>query len=262
MPLRVIGAHNLETSHTRHTCFLLDDVLGIDAGSLASALSHQEQRQVQAVLITHAHLDHCRDIPALGLATVGAPHPIEVYALPETLAAIQSHLMDGSFYPDLSQSLNGDAPRLRLHPIQPGEPFCTAGFTVEALPASHPVPALGYIVRKAGNRTIGYTGDSTGDLLPFLQRDASPDVLFVDVTFPDRLGARAEASGHLTPAALGQRLARAQSLGLKLPRVIPIHLDIQHAPEVMRELAEVGAHFGLDLSPAYEGMTLDEGGLV
>ena len=35
MQVRVLGAHNLETNETHHTCFLVDGVLAIDAGSIA-----------------------------------------------------------------------------------------------------------------------------------------------------------------------------------------------------------------------------------
>ena len=35
--IRVLGAHNLETESARHTCFLIDGVLAIDAGSLVSS---------------------------------------------------------------------------------------------------------------------------------------------------------------------------------------------------------------------------------
>ena len=34
MRIRVLGAHNMETAQTKHTCFLVDDSLAIDAGSL------------------------------------------------------------------------------------------------------------------------------------------------------------------------------------------------------------------------------------
>ena len=44
MQVRVLGAHNLETIETHHTCFLVDGVLAIDAGSLVSTLGADEQR--------------------------------------------------------------------------------------------------------------------------------------------------------------------------------------------------------------------------
>ena len=80
MEVRVLGAHKLESLETRHTCFLIDDVLGLDAGSLASSLSLEEQTRIKAVLLTHQHFDHIRDIPTLGLALLDQPGTIDVYS--------------------------------------------------------------------------------------------------------------------------------------------------------------------------------------
>ena len=67
MGTRVLGAHNLETQQAKHTCFLIDGVLGVDAGSLVTSLSLDEQGKILALLLTHQHFDHGRDLPTLGL---------------------------------------------------------------------------------------------------------------------------------------------------------------------------------------------------
>ncbi|MBI4202348.1 MAG: hypothetical protein HY532_04435 [Chloroflexi bacterium] len=256
MLTRVVGAHNIESNQTRHTCFLIDGVLAIDAGSLVGALTPQEHRQVAAVLVTHAHLDHCRDIPTLGLSTLGAPHTIHIYALAQTLESIQAHLMDGSIYPDMTKGLNSDPPRFLFHAVQLGQPFEVMGYKVEAAPATHPVPAAGYIVQSEDGTAIGCTGDTMGDLLPFLQRSTPLQALFVDVTFPNHMEPRAAASGHLTPARLGSQLGKALEMGLRLPRIIPVHLDVHHWGEVAKELACEGRRLGVNLVPAHQDMTV------
>ena len=81
---------------------LVDGVLGLDAGSLASALSIEEQAQVLAVLLTHRHFDHIQGLPTLGLATLDQPRPIGVYSLPGTLDAVHKYLLNGDVYPDLT----------------------------------------------------------------------------------------------------------------------------------------------------------------
>ncbi len=81
MQIRVLGAHNIETRETRHTCFLIDGVLALDAGSLVSALTPPELTRVRAVLLTHGHLDHIRDIPSLALVTLDEPGHVDVYGL-------------------------------------------------------------------------------------------------------------------------------------------------------------------------------------
>ena len=36
MKVKILGAHNCETSEYGHTCFVVDDILAVDAGSLTS----------------------------------------------------------------------------------------------------------------------------------------------------------------------------------------------------------------------------------
>ena len=42
MKVRFLGAHNAETKNTRLISLLIDDVVAIDAGSLASELTFSE----------------------------------------------------------------------------------------------------------------------------------------------------------------------------------------------------------------------------
>jgi len=67
MKIRFLGAHNYETKDTRLVSLLIDDVLAIDVGGLSSSLSFEEQCKIKAVLLTHQHYDHVRDIPTLAM---------------------------------------------------------------------------------------------------------------------------------------------------------------------------------------------------
>ena len=127
MQVRVLGAHNLETNTTHHTCFLVDGVLAIDAGSLASTLGADEQRRVSTVLLTHLHFDHARDLPTLGLATIDEPTAIDVFGEQRTLDSVRAHLLDGEVYPDLTRGLNEGPPSLRFCSLNEGEPLSVGG---------------------------------------------------------------------------------------------------------------------------------------
>ena len=256
MKVRVLGAHNLETGRARHTCFLIDGILAIDAGSLVSSLSLEEQGGIRALLITHQHFDHARDIPTLGLTTMGSPEPIHVYGLPVTLESVHAHLLDGLVYPDLTKELNDTPPRFRSHSVEPYVVFETLGYTVKPVAASHTVPAVGYIVKSPSGRCVAYTGDTDGDLLPILQDELAPEVVFVDVTYPDRLQWRAEVSGHLTPSLLERQLGAALRAGVRLPKIVPVHLSLHERDEIREELSAVAKGLCIDLTPGYEDMML------
>ncbi|MCH8184732.1 MAG: MBL fold metallo-hydrolase [Chloroflexi bacterium] len=256
MRVRVLGAHNLETGRARHTCFLIDGVLGIDAGSLVSSLSLVEQGEIRALLITHQHFDHARDIPTLGLTTMGSAEPIHLYGLPATLESVHAHLLDGQVYPDLTKELNDTPPRFRSHSIEPDVAFETLGYTVKAVEASHPVPAVGYIIKSPSGRCVAFTGDTDGDILPILQDEFAPEVVFIDVTYPNRLQWRAEVSGHLTPSLLERQLGPALSASVRLPKIVPVHLSLHERDEIREELSAVAERLGVELTPGYEDMML------
>ena len=255
MQVRVLGAHNLETHSTHHTCFLIDGTLAIDAGSLVSTLGQDEQRALSDVLLTHLHFDHTRDIPTLGLATLSTPATIDVFSLGVTLASVRAHLIDGELYPDLTQGLNDAPPAFRFHEIQGNGTLSLSGYEIKAVPVPHPVPTVGYIVR-SGTDCVAYTGDTGGGLLPFMQDELTPTVLFVDVTFPNRLEARAKASQHLTPAMLREQIVEAQAAGVTLPKLVPVHMSLEHQSEIHTELAALQSELGIDLEPGTEGMVV------
>ena len=55
-----------EDSVECRTCgSLLNDTVLLDAGTGGSRLYLHEQRRIQAVLLTHLHFDHIRDLPTL-----------------------------------------------------------------------------------------------------------------------------------------------------------------------------------------------------
>ena len=65
MDLRIIGCHGGETPKHRTSAFVVDDRVAIDAGSLTSGMELKAQCALEAVLVSHAHLDHIRDLATI-----------------------------------------------------------------------------------------------------------------------------------------------------------------------------------------------------
>lgn len=254
MEIRVLGAHCLESYDTRHTCFLIDGVLAVDAGSLASALTGEEQRRVLAVLLTHLHFDHIRDLPTVGLATLNEPKPIDVYSLPETRESIKRHFLNSQMYPDLTQPLGAIPAKYRFNQIQARVSFEVLSYRVNPIPVIHPVPTVGFVVESDAGGRVGYTGDTSGEILPFFQGSSAPSVLFVEVTFPDRLADLAQLTGHLTPATLGCQVEAALSAGLTVPKLVVVHMRPEHEEELLDQLTALARKLGIDLTLGHEGM--------
>ncbi len=259
MQIRLLGAHNLESKTSRHTCFLIDGHLAIDAGSLASALSPADQQRVRAILLTHHHFDHMRDVPTMALATLEDPTPIDVYGLAPTLDGVRRHLIDGDTYPDFSKPLNNaKAAKLRLLPVKPGSLHKVLTYEVDAVPMAHPVPSVGYIVRAASGACMAYTGDTSGQLQPFFSSPMGVQVLFVEVTFPNRMLERAKITGHLTTSLLRNELSSAQKAKRPLPRIVAVHRSLPHHQEVLGDLEQLARELStVSITPGIEDMVLD-----
>lgn len=257
MEIKVLGAHMLESRDTRHTCFLIDGVMALDAGSLASALTASEQALVTNVLLTHRHFDHIQDLPTLGVATLDLPGSIDVYSLPETLEAIHKNILNGDMYPDLTGGLNGQPPKYRFNGVVTNEPFQVLGYHVKPIPMDHPVPCVGFIVKSDSGGCAAFSGDTQGEFTGFFQDSLSPEVLFVDVTFPNRMFPRAQLTGHQTSWMLREQLVMALAASLEPPRIIAVHLAPAYREEVVGELADLAAELDVDLVPAYEGMVVE-----
>ncbi|MBM2812554.1 MAG: phosphodiesterase class-II:metallo-beta-lactamase-like protein [Chloroflexi bacterium] len=257
MHVRILGAHNLETHDTRHTCFLIDGVLGVDAGSTASALTAAEQHNLAAILVTHAHYDHIRDLPTLGLVALDDDRAMDVHGLAATLDSVHAHLMDGRIYPDFTRPVGGAPPICSIHPHEVGATFQVAGYDVGAVPAQHSIPAVGYIIRSPSGESVAYSGDTGGGLLPFFEDAWQPRILFVEMTLPNRLEWRARLSGHLTPALLKAELDAAMERRLSLPRIVAVHVGFSQRDEITRELAEVSQALGVEIVRGIEDMSFD-----
>jgi len=252
--IRILGAHNFESRDTRLISLLVDDILAVDAGGLTSSLTFSEQEQIKAILLTHGHFDHLRDIPILALYRLYRT-TISVYGLSETLEILSTHLVDGLIYPKFTEMPSKEDPTLRVFPLKPYKLASVEGYQVLPLPVKHTISTVGYLISKDG-RSFFYSGD-TGPGVASCWDYISPQVLLLDVTLPNQFADQAERVGHLTPGLAGQELKRFLDLKGYLPKVIFLHLSPQFETEINREAKELARELGADIEVAFEGMELE-----
>ena len=252
MKVRVLGAHQIETRHTRLTSFLVDGALAIDAGSLTSGLTLEEQDSVEAILITHHHFDHCRDLLTFGLNTRG--HTTNVYACPEVLESLSANLVNGAIYPDHTRSPAG-RPSLRFNVFGPGEENRVGSYTALPMRVPHGPPTYGFQVTGPESRRFFYSGD-TG---PGFSEGwiVSPDLAFIETSYPDRMEVDARARGHLTPSLLAADLEKIGRQHGQLPTVWAVHLNPRYEEEIKEDLEVACRELGIDIRVAYEGLELE-----
>ena len=56
-------AQGVATLEQRLTCFVIDDCVAIDAGSIAIALNSEQRSRVRDIIVTHPHMDHVASLP-------------------------------------------------------------------------------------------------------------------------------------------------------------------------------------------------------
>ncbi len=255
MNIRILGAHNCESRTTSCVCLVIDNTLAIDAGGLTSNLSLPEQQRLTAILLTHQHYDHIRDIPGIALNLSLRKARIEVYSTANVRATIEAHLLNGEIYPRF-QELPGAKPTVSLNVIKPYEPQAVDGHRILAVPVKHLDMTVGYQVSDNRGKTIFYTAD-TGPGLAECWQHVSPQLLIVDVTLPDAYEEFARETGHLTPKLLEKELIAFREHHGYLPQVLAIHMDAGLEGEIREEIASVAGSLNIPIAIAREGMKLD-----
>lgn len=252
MNIRFLGTHNTLSRDSRYTCFLIDGVLGVDAGSLASALTFAEQRKIEVVLLSHGHYDHIRELPALAFNNVLSPRALQIYGTKETLDLFSSRFSDGKIYPDfIHGTAHFEKPVLELHEVRPLKPFAAGKYDVLPLKIPHAPSSVGYEITKDGKRLF-YTGD-TGPGLAEVWRNSSPDLLITELTVPDRLLEFARESHHLCPGLLREELEEFRRQKGYVPRVLAVHRNPEFEPEIARDIKQVFQDQTADINLAVAG---------
>jgi len=254
MNIRILGAHRCESQATRCVCLLIDGTLAIDAGGLTSTLSISEQQKLKAILLTHQHYDHIRDVPAIALNLSLRGAGIKVYSTPNVRATIEAHLLNGRVYPKFHE-LPEAKPTVSFNSIAPYEPERIEGHEILAIPVNHGDTTVGYQVSNAEGKAMFYTADTGPGLFDCWQH-LSPQLLIVDVTVPNSCEEFATNTGHLTPGLLNEELIKFRKLKGYLPRIIVVHMDPTLEKEIEEEVAVVAEALNTSITMAHEGMQL------
>jgi phosphoribosyl 1,2-cyclic phosphodiesterase len=254
--IRILGAHLAEVKGARLTSLLIDGVLVVDAGGLTSALSLSEQKKIEAVLITHHHFDHTRDLVTLA-ANTGYywRKQLAVYALQYTLDIVADCLLEGKLYTNFFEYPSKEKPTLILEAIEPYNKKAIAGYDILALPVKHSAPAVGYQVTSADGKTLFYSGDTTVGISDCWEH-VSPQLLITEVAGPDRYEDWLKKAGHLCPRILKEELIQLRRLKGHLPRVVVIHIGNPYEQEIKEEVAQVAQELEADIRLGYEDMKI------
>ena len=227
------------TPEQRLTCFLIDDRVAIDAGSIALALTDAQHESVRDVIVTHPHMDHMATLPIFiddhfALLT----EPVRVHATEEVIALLERDVFNWTVYPRFSQLKNDICSVMEYVPFRTREEFQVAHLRITAVPVNHIVPTVGLVVSD-GTTTVGFSSDTAATQEFWEVINATPDVsaLFIESSFPNSMGKLAEVSGHLTPEGLAGELRKITHQPLD---VLAVHLKPSYREMLVREIDALG----------------------
>ena len=216
-------------------------VLDLGYATMPRLLSHVDADQVDAVVISHGHPDHCADLNPLLRARAlreDPPAPLPVYAPPGALDVVlaldrREMLEDSYSLPD----------------VTPGASLSIGPFEVDTRLLPHWLPNLG-VRLTAGGRSLAYTGDSgASDEVVKLAQNA--DLLLAEATHLEPISA--DSRRYISSPSVAGRQAAAAGVG----RVLLTHL--WPGTDRARALAEAAAQYRGDLGIATADLSVDLG---
>jgi ribonuclease BN (tRNA processing enzyme) len=223
------------TLEQRLTCFLIDDCVAVDAGSIAIALTNEQREKVRDIIVTHPHMDHIASLPIyIDDLYPSLQHPIRIHATEEVIGLLERDVFNWNVYPRFSDLKNDYGPVMEYVPIPIGEPFSVAHLNVVAVPVNHIVPTVGLVVSD-GTKSVAFSSDTaeTEDFWKLLNGIKKLDALMIEASFPNRLAKLANVSRHFTPATLDQELKKLNHNGMD---IMAVHLKPNYRLEIAEQL--------------------------
>jgi ribonuclease BN (tRNA processing enzyme) len=228
-------AQGRATLDQRLTCFLIDDCVAVDAGSLAIALTAEQRNKVRDIIVTHPHMDHIASLPIfIDDLYPTLKQPMRIHATPEVIELLERDVFNWNVYPRFSELKNDYGPVMEYLPIPENRAFPVAHLKVMAVAVNHIVPTVGLLVSD-GKSSVAFSSDTAEtELFWKVVNDTTKlDALLIEASFPDEMAQLAEVSRHFTPASLGKELRKLNHNGMD---ILAVHLKPAYREAIIRQL--------------------------
>jgi cAMP phosphodiesterase len=226
------------TLEQRLTCFVIDDCVAVDAGSIAIATNSEQRSKIRDIIVTHPHMDHIASLPIFIDDLYPSLHePMRVHATPEVIDLLERDVFNWNVYPRFSDLKNEFGPVMEYVPIPVGRPFSVAHLNVVAVPVNHIVPTVGLVVSD-GQTSVAFSSDTaeTEEFWRLVNEVKQLDALLIEASFPNGMAKLAEVSRHFTPASLGQELKKLTHNGMD---IMAVHLKPTYRDEIIKQLDDL-----------------------
>lgn len=227
------------TSAQRLTCFIIDDRVTVDAGSLGIALTEDQRKTVRDVIVTHPHMDHIASLPIFVDDLFGElEQAIRIHATKEVIELLKADVFNDTVYPKFDELMNERGHVMEYVPFVTGKEFRAGHLTVTAVEVNHIVPTIGLLISD-GKTTVAFSSDTaeTEKFWTLVNRAPNLNALFIEASFPDSMEKLARASKHLTPSMLQHELTKLRHNGMD---ILAVHLKPAYRDTLIDELAKLG----------------------
>ena len=237
MNIRVLGCHGSQMPGCNTTSFLLNGNILVDAGTITTLLTVEEQCNIDYIFVTHAHLDHVKDIIFLSdnICYLQKGRPLMIYGTPYIINALRTHLFNGTIWPDFSTLPSPENPVLKFVVISPGEKLRLDDFDITPILVDHVVETVGYII-EAEEGSVIFVGDTgpTEKIWEIANSIKNLKAIFIETSLPDGMMEVADVTGHLTPSTLEQELKK---MNTRNPDIYLYHMKLRYEQSIQREIA-------------------------
>jgi ribonuclease BN (tRNA processing enzyme) len=236
MKIHVLGSSCSESPDSKLSSLLIDNEMLLDAGTIVSVLNEDQQNKIQNILITHAHLDHVKDLPFFldNIFLSNNHHNVNVVSIPEVIKALNEYLMNDIIWPDFSKIPDTKNPVMRFKYIRPGIPLEINGYTITTFEVIHTVPSVGYLIEDKQGKSLLYISDTgPGPRIWELLKEQTIDAMIIETSFPNNFESLAIKTGHLTPKLLDEELKKIKHL----PEIIYItHCKLRYRNDILKDV--------------------------
>ncbi len=237
MNIKVLGCHGGQLPGFNTTGFLIGQNVLIDGGTITSVLNLKEQMKLDYIFVTHAHLDHVREIMFLtdNIYYQRREKPLTIVSTKGIIDALHHHLFNNVIWPDFSKIPSAKAPMMKFRAIKPGRKQQIGDLEVRAVNLHHSVETVGYIIESEGKSVI-FMGDTgpTEEIWRAARKLQGLKAVFIETSLPNDMSDIADRTGHLTPLSLAGEL---EKLADAKPEVYLHHIKPIYRKVIKKEVA-------------------------